>query len=150
MSETTDRRSLVVTLTGLGVAGLSGLVGLAGPIEADPQGAPVPTKASHTSVEALGRIPWPYQPLDAEAVARQAFLVNERGGCMLAVFEPLVWAVAERLGPPYTAFPFAMFAYGAAGVAGWGTLCGTLNGAAAAFALLSPKPGTVISALFSW
>jgi hypothetical protein len=69
---------------------------------------------------------------------------------MLAVFDPVVRGVAARLGAPYTAFPFAMFAYGSGGVAGWGTLCGALNGAAAAFALLSPQPVPLIAALFTW
>ena len=69
---------------------------------------------------------------------------------MFGVLAPIVHGVAARLGPPYTAFPFAMFTYGAGGVAGWGTLCGTLNGAAAAFALLSPQPAPLIAALFLW
>ena len=56
------------------------------------------------------------------------------GACMLGAFEPIVRGVADKLGAPYTSFPFAMFAYGAGGVAGWGTLCGCLNGAAAALA----------------
>jgi hypothetical protein len=43
-----------------------------------------------------------------------------------------------------------MFVYGAGGVSGWATLCGALNGSAAAFQLLSPKPDPLIDALFAW
>ncbi|HNX49601.1 MAG TPA: C-GCAxxG-C-C family protein [Thermoanaerobaculaceae bacterium] len=149
MNPGTDRRSFVTALGGFGIAGASGLLGLAGTAGAAPQGGQIP-KESQSPLEALGRVPWPYKPLDAEAMAQQASVVYQRGGCMLAVFDPLVRTVAERLGSPYTAFPFAMFAYGAGGVAGWGTLCGALNGAAAAFSLLSGQPGAVISALLSW
>jgi hypothetical protein len=149
MSMTTDRRDFVATIAGLGLAGVSGFAGLAVPAAADPQGGQTPQEKQQP-VEALGRVPWPYRPLDADPVAQRAFLAYQRGGCMLAVFDPIVRGVAERLGAPYTAFPFSMFAYGAGGVAGWGSLCGALNGAAAAFALLSPQPGPLIAALFAW
>ena len=139
----------MTTIGGLGILGAAGLVGV--PVRAgeEPQEGQGPTR-SQPALELLGRVPWPYQALDPEAVARLAFATCQRGGCMLAVLDPLVRSVAERLGPPYTAFPFAMFAYGAGGVAGWGTLCGALNGAAAAFSLLSAQPGALISALFAW
>ncbi len=148
MSVTTDRRDFVATLAGLGLAGASGLAGLAVPAGADPTEGQAAKE--HQPLEALGHVPWPYRPLDGEAAAQQAFLTYSRGGCMLAVFDPLVRGVAERLGAPYTAFPFGMFTYGAAGVAGWGTLCGALNGAAAALALLAPQPAPLISTLFAW
>jgi hypothetical protein len=69
---------------------------------------------------------------------------------MYGTFEAIAGQVAEKLGAPYTGFPFAMFAYGAGGVHGWATLCGTLNGAAAAFQLLSTEPAKLTDALFSW
>jgi hypothetical protein len=137
-----DRRTLMTSLAGLGaLAGLAGAAGVAA--QASPDKAPVP-------IDAMRKVPWPYRPLDPDAVADQAFAVFQNGACMLGVFEPIVRGVAEQLGTPYTAFPFAMFTYGAGGVRGWGTLCGTLNGAAAAFALLSAEPGPLTAALFSW
>lgn len=147
MSAATDRRELMATLAGLGLASLAGVAGLAAPASAGQQAAAV---KDAPPVDVLGRLPWPYQALDADAVAQRAFAANSRGGCMFAAFDPIARAVAERLGAPYTAFPFALFTYGAGGVAGWGTLCGALNGAAAAFALLSPQPGPLITALYSW
>jgi hypothetical protein len=102
------------------------------------------------SHEAIGKVPWPYRALDPDAVGNDAFAVYQRGACMLGAFEPIVRGVADKLGAPYTSFPFAMFAYGAGGVAGWGTLCGCLNGAAAAFSLLSAQPAPLTAALFTW
>jgi len=148
VSEGTDRRTVLATLAGVGCAGATGFAGLLRAAGAAAQEG----QAARTAppVDVLGRLPWPYQPLEPDAVAQQAFATNSRGGCMLAVFEPIARGIAERLGTPYTAFPFSLFSYGAAGVAGWGTLCGTLNGAAAAFMLLSAQPGALITALYSW
>lgn len=98
----------------------------------------------------LRTVPWPYQPLDSNAVAARAYQSFKKGDCMYGAFEGLVGPVAEKLGEPYTSFPFDLFAYGGGGVNGWATVCGALNGAAAAFQLLSPHPGELVDALFSW
>ncbi len=98
----------------------------------------------------LRSLPWPYAPIDADAAGDRAFRSYLKGHCMFGSFEAIVGAVAERLGEPYTSFPFDMFVYGAGGVQGWGTLCGALNGSAAAFQLLSPKPEPLTDALFTW
>ncbi|MGV8039066.1 MAG: C-GCAxxG-C-C family protein [Thermoanaerobaculaceae bacterium] len=136
----TDRRGLLSALAG--AFGLAAL-GSAGHVAGQAPGA-VP------SADAMARLPWPYRPLEADAIGNAAFAANGRGGCMYAVFEPIAGAVARQLGAPYSAFPFAMFAYGAGGVAGWGSLCGALNGAAAAMTLLSPRPQPLISELYAW
>ncbi len=102
------------------------------------------------AVASMRTLPWPYQPLDPDTVAQRAFDVFSKGGCSYAAFEAIVASVAERLGAPYTDFPFQMFAYGGGGINGWGTICGALNGPAAAFHLLSAKPGPLIDALFAW
>jgi hypothetical protein len=145
----TDRRRFVA-LTGLGaLAGLSGAAGFSS-ARAEEQQPVAPGTDKPVPLDALSRVPWPYQPLDPDGVAQEAFQVYQKGLCMRAVFEPIVRGVATRLGSPYTALPFAMFGYGAGGVGGWGTLCGTLNGAAAAFALLSANPNPLVASLFAW
>lgn len=136
----TDRRGLLGAMAG--VLGLAAM-GSAGRAEGQGGGAA-------TAPDAMARLPWPYRPLDADAVGNAAFAANGQGGCMYAVFEPIVGAVARQLGAPYSAFPFAMFAYGGGGLAGWGSLCGALNGAAAALALLSARPQPLISELCAW
>lgn len=96
------------------------------------------------------RLPWAYAALDPDAAGQRGFDSYAKGHCMYGTFDALVGPTAERLGAPYTDFPFEMLAYGAGGVQGWGTLCGALNGSAAAFQLLSPKPEPLVDALFSW
>lgn len=136
----TDRRGVLGAM-----AGALGLVALGSAGRAGGQG-PVAV----TAADAMGRLPWPYRPLEADAIGNAAFAANGQGGCMYGVFEPIAGAVARQLGAPYLAFPFAMFAYGAGGVAGWGSLCGALNGAAAALTLLSARPQPLISELYAW
>jgi hypothetical protein len=98
----------------------------------------------------LQQTPWPYKPLEPEKVAQRAFESFQKGRCMYGSFEAIAGSVAEQLGVPYTDFPFAMFKYGEGGVYGWATLCGSLNGSAAAIQLLSPNPVPLIDALFAW
>jgi hypothetical protein len=79
--------------------------------------------------------PWPYRELDVSRVQERAYRGYLRAGCMFAVFEVVAGSVADLLGKPYTDFPFMLSAYGGGGVASWGALCGTCNGAAMAIAL---------------
>lgn len=98
----------------------------------------------------LAALPWPYQPLDPDATAQRAFAGYAKGHCMYGTFEALTGQTAERLGAAYAGFPYDMLAYGAGGVQGWATLCGALNGAAAAFQMLSAKPEPLVDGLFRW
>lgn len=136
MSERKNRRQLVQLLAGVASAGALGAVV-----------APGGQSATGPSLRAL---PWPYQPLDPDAVGQRAFDVFSKGGCDYATFDAIAGSVADRLGAPYKDFPFEMFAYGGGGINGWGTVCGTLNGSAAAFQLLSATPGPLVDALFGW
>jgi hypothetical protein len=106
--------------------------------------------ASTDTAAEMKKTPWPYKPLDADKAAQRAYEAFLKGHCMYGGFEPIAGAVAEQLGSPYTDFPFAMFRYGAGGVNGWGTLCGAVNGCAAAIQLLSPDPGPLIDTLMAW
>lgn len=98
----------------------------------------------------LGTVPWPYTQLEPDRVATRAFDGYAKGHCMYGAFEALAGSAAERLGPPYTSFPFDLMEYGAGGVGGWGTICGALNGAAAAMKLLSARPQELVDALFTY
>jgi len=79
--------------------------------------------------------PWKYTILDVEKTKNRAYKKYFVGGCMYGVFEAIAGQAAESLGKPYTDFPFAISSYGGGGVAMWGTLCGTCNGAAMAIGL---------------
>jgi hypothetical protein len=98
----------------------------------------------------LHQMPWPYKPLDPEVIGQRAFESFKKGDCMYGAFEAIAGATADQLGSPYTDFPFMMFRFGAGGINGWGTVCGALSGAAAAFQLFSPAPGPLIDSLFAW
>lgn len=134
-----NRRQLVALLGG--VAGAGAAAHLFATTE---KSAPVPSSS------AMQQTPWPYKPLNPDAVAQRAFDSYLKGHCMYGSFEAIAGSVAEQLGEPYKNFPYAMFKYGAGGVIGWGTLCGSLNGSVAAIQLLSPNPNPLIDNLMSW
>ena len=133
-----NRRRLI-TLLG-GVAGAGAIGALAARAEQTP-----PIAAS-----SLQKVPWPYRPLDPEMAAQRGFDGYYKGECMYGAFEAIVGQLVEQLGAPYKDFPFWMMRYGAGGIKGWATVCGALNGAAAATQLVSPDPDPVINALFEW
>lgn len=136
MSIQKNQRQLVQLLGGIAGAGALGSLA---------------ARAGQGGVPASMRtLPWRYTPLDPDVAAQRTFDSFPRGGCNYAAFEAIAASAAERLGAPYTDFPFEMFAYGGGGINGWGTICGALNGAAAAFQLLSAKPGPLIDPLFAW
>jgi hypothetical protein len=82
--------------------------------------------------------PWPYKTLDPAETAAQAYaLFSSGGGCMYAAFAGIVGQLAARSGEPYRSFPLDMMRYGMGGVAGQGSLCGAVNGAAAALGLFA-------------
>lgn len=83
--------------------------------------------------------PWPYVQLDPDVVAKKGYQYYAEGGCMYGAGRAIIEALREKVGAPYDVFPLDMLRYGGAGVASWGTLCGALNGACAAVALIVPK-----------
>jgi len=105
----------------VGVASVAG-IGLAG--------------SAQDAAAAGAAIPWPYpadpaqQPVP-EAVARRAYEIYFKSGCAEAVWYSCVEALAAIDPTTWGTLPANIFRYGGGGVAGWGTLCGTLNGSAA-------------------
>ena len=104
--------------------------------------------------------PWDYHQLDPTAAGKRGYAGFYAGRCCYGVFESIVGPLAEKYGAPYDAFPTRMLAYGKSGVAGFGTLCGALNGAAAAIGLFvgevnkkdptSKARDKLITELFTW
>ena len=69
--------------------------------------------------------------LKPEAVREYAFNHYFQGGCMHGAASGLMQAFKEAFEGHDTGWdliPYGMYQYGSAGVAGWGTLCGVLNG----------------------
>ena len=93
---------------------------------------------------------WKYAIIDPEKVARDAYYGYHVGHCMHTTFTSIVTNVAsalEKTDPLVSAamlnFPFHMLHYGASGANGWGTLCGSLNGAMAAVNLFCANEKTL-------
>jgi hypothetical protein len=96
--------------------------------------------------------PWPYRTLDVEDVRKRAHQAYYAGGCGYGAFHALVAALADAVGAPFTQIPSQMLYWGGGGGAGWGTLCGALNGAAAAISLVVDRANAnaIIGELFGW
>jgi hypothetical protein len=101
----------------------------------------VPAVLSKPTVAAAAAskdFPWSYRTLDAEKVARRAYEVYYASGCMEATWWPIVEALAASDLPDaattWGTLPKNMMRFGGGGVAGWGSLCGTLNGSCAVIA----------------
>lgn len=114
--------------------------------------------ASDTNSAGKGNQPsqrsWPYTALDPEQSAERAYQFHDRmNSCMYGVFASIITQLADKVGEPYLSFPCEMMVYGEGGVAGWGTICGALNGGAAAISLLVRKDAerkALIDELYSW
>jgi putative redox-active protein with C_GCAxxG_C_C motif len=103
-------------------------------------------------------LPWSYRPLDPAVVGERGYNGYYKGACCFGAFDAIVGELQRELGPPYTAVPTSMMIYGEGGVAGNSTLCGALNGVAAAIFLTTggfakDRRDTsfgLIRELFSW
>ncbi len=79
---------------------------------------------------------WSYVRLNPDVTAQLAYDGYSTGSCMYGVFNSVIVQLAEKIGEPFASFPTQMMQYGHGGVSGTGTVCGTLNGAAALIGLL--------------
>jgi Putative redox-active protein (C_GCAxxG_C_C) len=133
-------RRQVLSSIGL-VAGAGLCSGFGRDLHSAPQAEDVPTPD------------WNYTHLDPETIAAEAYRLFADGGCMYGLFGAVVTGLASKLGEPFRSFPLHMMRYGKGGVVGWGSLCGTLNGGAAAIGLVEPdkeRREQLVAELFSW
>ncbi|MDO5553785.1 MAG: C-GCAxxG-C-C family protein [Planctomycetia bacterium] len=103
---------------------------------------------------------WNYESLDPVATAERAYTLYADGSCMYASFRALVEGVGfirrekdPREASHYDQFPYYMMFYGRGGVHDYGTLCGILNGCAAAISLFvrdRKDAAAMTRELFSW
>lgn len=73
--------------------------------------------------------PWPYEKLDPAKTAEIAYNEWYRIFCGGAVISSVFSQLAEKIGGPYKTFPVDSFIVLEGGMAGWGTICGSLAGA---------------------
>ena len=84
--------------------------------------------------------PFPYKKLNPDDVRKRGHKGYYDGGCCYGAFNALLQPHVEAVGEPFSNVPPQMMYYGGGGGAGWGTLCGALNGAAAFIAMVATGP----------
>ncbi len=94
--------------------------------------------------------PWPYKKLDPEVVRKLGYENYFKGGCMFGTASALLLTLSKEVGFPYTTIPIDIYKYGAGGAAGWGTLCGSLNGASQVINMITKDFSKVINELIGW
>lgn len=110
------------------------------------------TPKAEGAVVDLPEYPWTEyftEPLDVERVrAKGTEYYNQGLGCSEGAFRALI----EELGEPFSHIPSQIMNYGKGGVVAWGTLCGALNGAAAAVSLVfgGQAMGAIVNELLAW
>ena len=93
---------------------------------------------------------WKYLPIDPKKAADDSYALFMEGACHYASFRAIVTNVAQTLlatgnekdamyARNYLTFPFYMMVYGQAGLAFYGSLCGAVNGCAAALSVFVPN-----------
>lgn len=119
------------------------------------------TKAGQHSVQAQHPFGYPETGLNVERT-RQLGYEGFKGitladgtrhaGCAFGAFNAIIGQLAAEVGEPYTSIPVQMMDWAGAGVVGFGTLCGTLNGAAAAIGLIcsGQDARAFVSDLLTW
>lgn len=96
-------------------------------------------------------LPWPVATLDLALVKKRGYDAYYVGGCMYGSASALLTTLVETVGAPWDSIPVDMFKYGSGGVAGWGTLCGSINGAAWILqACAGTQLTTAVNALYDW
>ncbi|MEP0846641.1 MAG: C_GCAxxG_C_C family protein [Phycisphaerae bacterium] len=110
------------------------------------------TNGGGTVDAATAKWPLAYAKLDVEYVRKLGHQQFYEGDCCYGAFSAIVKALGEQVGEPFASFPRDMMRYGKGGVYGYGTLCGALNGAAAAIQLVTDEStaGKVITELLNW
>lgn len=141
-----SRRNLLCGLGGLAVGGaVAGLVTPAMAAEKAP---------GKRFAQVNGEFGWKPHKLDPDACAEAAYEGYWYKGyaCGYGTFYSIVGMLGEKYGAPYNQFPFAMLEANKGGVADWGTICGALYGAAAAYALFwgRKERNPMVSELYRW
>jgi hypothetical protein len=113
----------------------------------------VATSYSKDMPQTTPPLPWPYVQLDVELARKLGHLGYYKNECSAGAFYGVMWQLREKVGHPYDSFPIEppnIMSFGAGGVAGWTTLCGALNGAAAAMTLTSKNYKPLVNELMGW
>lgn len=145
-----NRRHLLCGLGGLAMGGL--VTGFVTPGMAKDAPAPEAPKGRFEQVGGqFGWTPHKLDPAECEVVAYDGYWYKGYA-CGYGCFYSIIGLMGEKFGAPYNQFPFSMLEANKGGISDWGTICGALYGAAAAFALFygrdERKP--MVDELYRW
>lgn len=97
--------------------------------------------------------PFSYSNLNPDDVRDKAHSLywNDKD-CAAGVFGAFIELLSAEIGEPWSNIPMEIMLFGRAGGAGWGSLCGTLNGAAAIISLVTSKADStqLINEVWAW
>jgi hypothetical protein len=144
-----DRRKAMKVAAGVFAGGGLGIFSLTNLFK---QKHPSKFKPSHLTYENPGNS-WQYAELVPSVSSELAYRYYSEGSCMYATVRAIITQLAEKIGEPYASFPMHMFKYGHGGIGGYGSVCGTLNGAAALIGLIIPDKSIqdrLIADIFAW
>jgi len=97
------------------------------------------------------QFPWGYTKLDIQQVGDIAYEEWYKSFCCQAVATGLLKPLQMKIGEPYTSLPLDAFKWGHGGGVGWGTLCGSLNGAGMATGFIAGPDGEkIINDVIAW
>jgi hypothetical protein len=95
--------------------------------------------------------PWGYKKIDPDRAGKIAYENWYENYCCYGAASGILLPLQEDIGEPYTFFPLEATIWGHGGAVGWGTLCGSLNGAGIATALVAGEEGEyIINDVIAW
>lgn len=99
----------------------------------------------------FGWKPHKLDPAECALVAYDGYW-HKGYACGYGVFYGIIGVMGEKYGAPYNQFPFAMLEANKGGISDWGTICGALYGAAAAYALFwgRDERTPMVNELYRW
>ena len=101
-----------------------------------------------------GDFGWKPHKLDPEECSLVAYdgYWHKGYACGYGVFYGIIGVMGEKFGAPYNQFPYTMLEANKGGISDWGTICGALYGAAAAYALFwgRDERTPMVNELYRW
>lgn len=124
----------------------------AGTISAGAAQAIFPASQANAQVNETAEWPFPFIELDPALAEQRGHEAFYQGACCYGTVQGILSQWKELLDEPYTSIPTDMFRYGEGGIAGWGSVCGTLNGASAMINLVCEMEDArkLINELIAW
>jgi hypothetical protein len=97
------------------------------------------------------KFPWGYKKISHVRAGNIAYENWYKNFCCYAVASGILIPLQEDIGEPFTLFPLEATVWGHGGAVGWGTLCGALNGAGLATALIAGNQGEeILNDVIAW